>query len=102
MSQQRLIDSLTNLYATHAVVFWHDVDAEFSTAVDDLQLDGVQLIRLDDTPALRIKLDIARAPKQNWLIYSNQPEPESGFWMCVYAPKLSEPIPHQSCWKTWD
>ena len=77
MSQQRLIDSLTNLYATHAVVFWHDVEAEFSTAVDDLQLDGVQLIRLDDTPALRIKLDIARAPKQNWLIYSNQPEPES-------------------------
>lgn len=75
MSQQRLIDSLTALFTTHAVVFWHDVDAEFSTAVDDLQLDGVQLVRLDVTPALRIKLDIARAPKQNWLIYSNQPEP---------------------------
>ena len=75
MSQQRLIESLTTLFTTHAVVFWHDVDAEFSSAVDDLQLDGVQLVRLDDAPALRIKLDIARAPKQNWLIYSNQPEP---------------------------
>ena len=75
MSQQRLIDSLITLFANHAVVFWHDVDAEFSSAVDDLQLDGVQLVRLDDTPALRIKLDIARAPKQNWLLYSNQPEP---------------------------
>ena len=75
MSNQRISDSLSSLFTTHSVVFWHDVDAEFSSAVDDLQLDGVQLVRLDDTPALRIKLDIARAPKQNWLIYSNQPEP---------------------------
>lgn len=57
-------------------MFWHDVEAEFAAIVDSLQLDGVQLVRLDDTPALRIKLDIDRAPDQRWLIYSAKPEPE--------------------------
>ena len=76
MSQQRLFDSLTSMFSTHAVVFWHDVEAEFASAVDGLQLDGVQLVRLDDTPALRVKLDIERLPDQHWLIYSAKPEPE--------------------------
>ncbi|MES2069243.1 MAG: BREX-1 system phosphatase PglZ type A [Pseudomonadota bacterium] len=76
MSQQRLFDSLTTLFATYPVVFWHDIEAEFATAVDGLQLDGVQLVRLDDSSALRVKLDIEQAPDQRWLIYSAKPEPE--------------------------
>lgn len=76
MSQQRLLESLGTLFNTHTVVFWHDVEAEFASAVDGLQLDGVQLVRLDDTPALRVKLDIERTPNQRWLIYSAKPEPE--------------------------
>ncbi|SEO63992.1 TIGR02687 family protein [Duganella sp. CF517] len=76
MSQQRLFDSLTTLFATYPVVFWHDVEAEFGSAVDGLQLVGVQLVRLDDSSALRVKLDIERAPEQRWLIYSIKPEPE--------------------------
>ncbi|PHV04096.1 BREX-1 system phosphatase PglZ type A [Janthinobacterium sp. BJB412] len=76
MSQQRLFDSLTTLFTTYPVVFWHDVEAEFGSAVNGLQLDGVQLVRLDDCAALRVKLDIERAPDQRWLIYSIKPEPE--------------------------
>jgi uncharacterized protein (TIGR02687 family) len=76
MSQQRLLESLGTLFNTHTVVFWHDVEAEFSSAVDSLQIGGVQLVRLDDTPALRVKLDIERSPDQRWLIYSAKPEPE--------------------------
>lgn len=76
MSQQRLFDSLTTLFATYPVVFWHDVEAEFGSTVDGLQLDGVQLVRLDDSAALRVKLDIEKAPDQRWLIYSAKPEPE--------------------------
>lgn len=76
MSQQRLFDSLTSLFSTHAVIFWHDVDAEFASVVESLKLDGVQLVRLDDVPALRVKLDIEGAPEQRWLIYSVKPEPE--------------------------
>ncbi len=78
MSRQRLFEGLTNLFDSHPVVFWHDVDSEFITDIDDLQLPGVQVIRLDDSPALRIKLRIESQPNQNWLLYSNQPEPEPG------------------------
>ena len=76
MSQQRLFDSLTALFASHPVVFWHDVEAEFAAQVDGLALDGVQLLRLDSTPVLRVKIDIEHNPHQRWLLYSNQPEPE--------------------------
>ncbi len=76
MSNQRISDSLTSLFTTHDVVFWHDVDAEFVNALDSLDLDAVHLVRLDDTSALRVKLDIERTPDQRWLIYSAKPEPE--------------------------
>ena len=76
MSHQRISDSLAALFATHPVVFWHDVEAEFASVVNDLPHEDVQLVRLDDTPALQIKIDIERAPHQHRLIYSTQPEPE--------------------------
>jgi hypothetical protein len=41
-----------------------------------LQLQGVTVLRLDDTPALRAKLMLEASPDQRWLLYSNQPEPE--------------------------
>lgn len=77
MSQQRISNSLQAFFSSHLAVFWHDVDAEFSTTVGDLALDGVRLVRLDETPALRIKLDMVHAPEQRWLFYSTQPEPEA-------------------------
>ncbi len=76
MTQKRITDSLAAIFVTHPVVFWHDVEAEFAPLVDSLQLGDVQLVRLDDMPALRIKLDIDRATNQRWLIYSTKPEPE--------------------------
>lgn len=76
MTQQRITDSLNTLFNNHPVVFWHDAEGEFAITVDCLQLGGVQLVHLDATPALRIKLDIDRNPDQRWLIYSNKPEPE--------------------------
>ena len=76
MTIPRIQDALTTLIKDNAVVFWHDVEAEFSSAVDGLQIDGMQLVRLDDTSALRVKLDIESSPKQRWLIYSAKAEPE--------------------------
>jgi len=76
MTQQRILESLNTLFATHPVVFWHDAEGEFAITVACLQLDGVHLVHLDDTPALRINLDIDRNPDQRWLIYSAKPEPE--------------------------
>lgn len=76
MSYQRLTESLSSLFNTHQVVFWHDVESEFSSAVEGLLLDGVELVRLDNISALRVKLNIERTPNQRWLIYSAKPEPE--------------------------
>ena len=76
MSQQRLSDSLNALFTAHPVVFWHDVEGEFTSVVDSVAPEGVQLVRLDDTPTLRVKIDIERAPGQRWLLYSTQPEPD--------------------------
>lgn len=76
MSTNRIQDGLKALFDQQAVVFWHDLDAEFSSMLDQLQLGEVTLVKLDETPALRIKLDLERAPaNQRWLIYSTQPEP---------------------------
>lgn len=76
MSTQRIIDSLSSLYANHAVVFWHDPDEEFISSIDNLALPEVQLVRIDSMPALQVKLNIERAPRQKWLLYSNKSEPE--------------------------
>lgn len=76
MSTTRISEGLSNLFAQSAVVFWHDLDAEFAPVLDQLQLGEVKLVKLDETPALRIKLDLERAPaSQRWLVYSTQPEP---------------------------
>ena len=76
MSNARISDSLIALFASHPIVFWHDLEAEFSGFVDTMAMDGVQLIRIDEQSNLRIKLLVEGAPDQRWLLYSNQPEPE--------------------------
>jgi len=76
MSNARISDSLSALFANHRIVFWHDVEVEFSGFVDTMAMEGVQLIRTDEQSNLRIKLLVESAPDQHWLLYSNQPEPE--------------------------
>ena len=75
MSNQRIFDSLSTLFSTTAVVFWHDVDSEFNAVVDGLQINGVNLVRLDGCPTLQVKLNIESDSSQRWLLYSNQAEP---------------------------
>lgn len=76
MSEPRLIESLTALFTTHGAVFWHDVDQEFTALMDSLHIEGVQVVHLDQVPALRAKLEVERTPGTRWLFYSTQPEPE--------------------------
>ena len=76
MSLQRITDSLKDLFTSHAIVFWHDSECEFLSTVDNLVLDNVEFVRLDETPALQIKIDVERQPNQHFLFYSTQPEPD--------------------------
>jgi uncharacterized protein (TIGR02687 family) len=76
VSHQRIIEALQAQFASQAVLFWDDPEGEFSTWVDTLELDDVRILRLDRTPALQIKLDVERAPRDRWLLYSPVAEPE--------------------------
>lgn len=76
MSLNRITESLSALFQTHDIVFWHDVESEFLDSIETLTPENVDLLRLDETAALQIKLDIENHPKKQFLIYSNRPEPE--------------------------
>ena len=76
MSLQRITESLTTLFETHNVIFWHDVENEFSTEIETFTPENVCLIRLDESAALEVKINIERQPQQQWLLYSVKPEPE--------------------------
>lgn len=76
MSNQRIFDSLSTFFSNTSVVFWHDVDSEFTAVIDGFQIEGVNLVRMDSCPALQVKLNIENGRNQRWLLYSNQAEPE--------------------------
>lgn len=76
MSHQRIIEALEAQFASEQLLFWDDPEGEFSTWIDSLTLDGVQVLRLDRTPALQVKLDVERAPGKRWLFYRPAAEPE--------------------------
>ena len=58
MSEQRITDALSTAFSSHSIVFWHDADGEFSFSVRNLLPDGVELLYVDDLPALSIKLQV--------------------------------------------
>lgn len=69
MSHQRIIDALEAQFVAHQLLFWDDPEGEFSAWVDGLSLEGVQVLRLDRTPSLQVKLDVERSPGTRWLFY---------------------------------
>lgn len=76
MSTQKIVDALTALFADQTVVFWNDAEGEFASMVGGLILDDVRLVRLDEVPALQVKIDIENEPEGRWLLYSPASEPE--------------------------
>ena len=70
----------------HRLIFWHDPEGEFIDSVPELA--AVELIRMDEQPALGIKIRIEREqPQQKFLLYSptSPPEPENDWFLdCRY------------------
>ena len=58
---QRIADALTTAFSSHSIVFWHDAEGEFSFSVKNLLPDGIELLYLDDLPALSVKIKLERA-----------------------------------------
>ena len=74
---QRITDALGTAFSSHSIVFWHDADGEFAFSVKNLLPDTVELLYLDDQPALAIKLQLERAaPGARFLLYSVKPAPD--------------------------
>lgn len=69
--------ALTRLFeGGHSLVFWNDAGGEFATQVDAIDIAGVEILRLDRTPALQAKILIERKVGARWLIYAPFEEPE--------------------------
>ena len=60
MDPNEIRSSLDRLFANGArIVFWRDEDGEFEEMLPALDLDGVVLRKIDDTPALELKTEHA-------------------------------------------
>ncbi|WP_462331373.1 hypothetical protein, partial [Thiohalocapsa halophila] len=58
MDTKRIRDALGEQFADQhrRLVFWHDPARELEDVVGELALDGVSLLRLDEHPALAVKV----------------------------------------------
>ena len=79
MDLTQLNQALAKVFAEEnaRVVFWNDPEQEFVDSLADLDLDGVQLLRLDEFGALEVKLRLERRdPDGRYLLYSPTEEPD--------------------------
>lgn len=76
-SEPSFLSALSRLFQDGpSLVFWNDAGGEFATQVDNIQIDGVKVLRLDQTPALQAKICIEREVGARWLVYAPFEEPE--------------------------
>jgi len=91
MSQDSVSERITTginrlLLDGHRVVWWSDPEAEFLDALDDLALDGAELIAVADNPALAVKRRVELDNDQTPLVlYESRtaPEPEDDWLLDV-------------------
>jgi hypothetical protein len=77
VSQQRITEALSSLFASNPIVFWHDADGEFASSVESLKPSEIDLLDLDVTPWLQVKIELERAGRgRKFLLYSAKQEPD--------------------------
>lgn len=79
MDTKQVNDALDKLFQQERIVFWNDPDREFVSYLTGSlfsPIEGVKVIRLDQTGGLEAKLKIERdEPESKFLIYSPEEEP---------------------------
>jgi uncharacterized protein (TIGR02687 family) len=92
MNAKQVTDALADAFATERIVFWNDAAKDFLALFDGemfAPVEGVSVIRLDQTPALQAKLRIEREePETKFLLYAPSPEPEDPFDDWLYDIRL--------------
>ncbi len=79
MDTKQLTEALTKVYDEESarIVFWNDPQQEFDRVVENLELDDVQLIRLDQVGSIETKIRLERdEPQSKFLLYTPAEEPE--------------------------
>ena len=79
MEQSRIEQSLQRLFQAEneRIVFWHDPEREFEEILAELDLDGVTLLRLDEEPALAVKVRLEQQDTTGrYLLYAPFEPPE--------------------------
>jgi uncharacterized protein (TIGR02687 family) len=79
MDTRQIHDTLNRIYKEEGVriVFWNDPDKEFQTILPALNLDGVNIIQLNELGALEVKIRVEREdPTGRYLLYSPSEEPD--------------------------
>ncbi len=79
MDTKQLNKALTKLFdeENQRIVFWNDPRQEFSEIVENLDLDSVNIVRLDQVGGFATKLRIEREePDAKFLLYAAEDEPE--------------------------
>jgi len=72
MDTQRITESLSRLFDSNRVVFWQDVDGEFKESIDQVSLDGVQVVKVGQRSPLEVKFDVElERPHSKFLLYAD-------------------------------
>jgi len=77
MNLAHITDSLAVLFAEQRLVFWYDPDAAFLELLPELDLPDVTLLRLDEQPALGVKVRLElEDPQGKYLLYAPSALPD--------------------------
>ena len=75
MTENRIQQALTRLFAKHRIVFWYDDKQELRDEYEALTLDGVEKIEIQNNEfGLKYRL-LREAPKQSFLVYKEDKQP---------------------------
>ncbi len=88
MEAQPIEQGLRRLFQDegHRLVFWNDPDREFEEILATLHLEAVTLLRLDEHPALAVKVRLEQEdPTGRYLLYApvEPPEPEQDWLLDI-------------------
>ncbi|MDB4645071.1 BREX-1 system phosphatase PglZ type A, partial [Rubripirellula sp.] len=79
MDTKQLIEALSKIYDEEhqRIVFWNDPQQEFDRVVENLELDNINVVRLDQAGSIETKLRIEQdEPESKFLLYAPEEEPE--------------------------
>lgn len=72
MDMQRVAENLSGLFETNRIVFWQDVDGEFNGSVEQIGLNGVEVVKVGERSPLEIKFAIElERPNDKFLLYAD-------------------------------